>query len=526
MRPSPAAAFRRFLALLLAGTTACALQLAPAPARAQLGVGAPVPVVEFFNTFLGHYFMTADGAEIASLEAGAAGPGWVRTGWSFTAFSWPPPATGTCIAGGCAPVMPVRRFYGTPGLGPNSHFYTADGVEAGGLDRPGTGWTFEKVAFGIPVPDAPGQCPGASLTPVYRLYNDRAASNDSNHRYVTSAAERARMRAMGWIDEGVRFCAYAASDAPVKSFAITHADGTWKVRAGPDCEDESLNIGSCIGVNNLPVPRFELRSPLLPPGMTAPGVFDPRLFSERTGLATSVLYVPDVNVAPQEAARDVFVQRSESDDSIGIHVDTRRRGPNALSNVNPVYQMHTSAGPGRRDDRFFPFGAYESDVELQVAFSLHVKRIEARGEGSAAFGHPTLEFIDQRSGHHLYFTALAYGTPPTPADLLAPDTFTGKVIVGTTLREGSPYLRNLGLTSRFTPSGFAASDAGAGGDFEFRMDRAHFQRVLDDARTLDAALSANPADYLIDNFHFNNEVGGEGEIGLTLHAYRLRLLRR
>ena len=58
------------------------------------------------------------------------------------------------------------------------------------------------------------------------------------------------------------------------------------------------------------------------------------------------------------------------------------------------------------------------------------------------------------------------------------------------------------------------------------MDRARFQRVLDDARTLDATLSADPADYLVDNFHFNNEVGGEGEIGLTLHAYRLRLLRR
>ena len=45
-------------------------------------------------------------------------------------------------------------------------------------------------------------------------------------------------------------------------------------------------------------------------------------------------------------------------------------------------------------------------------------------------------------------------------------------------------------------------------------------------RTVDAALSSAPADYLVDNFHFNNEVYGDGDIGLNLDSYKLELLRR
>ncbi len=51
-------------------------------------------------------------------------------------------------------------------------------------------------------------------------------------------------------------------------------------------------------------------------------------------------------------------------------------------------------------------------------------------------------------------------------------------------------------------------------------------RVLDAARTLDPALSADPADYLLDNFHFNNEVFGDGEIGINLADYKVELIRR
>lgn len=107
------------------------------------------------------------------------------------------------------------------------------------------------------------------------------------------------------------------------------------------------------------------------------------------------------------------------------------------------------------------------------------------------------------------------------------DGSTGKIIVGTTLRATSPYLRNFGLPSLYTAPGFVSpNDWGWGGAFEFRIDRAEFQRVLDAARTLDAALSADPADYLLDNFHFNNEVFGDGAIGLNLADFKVELIRR
>ena len=48
----------------------------------------------------------------------------------------------------------------------------------------------------------------------------------------------------------------------------------------------------------------------------------------------------------------------------------------------------------------------------------------------------------------------------------------------------------------------------------------------DAARTVDGALSANPADYLLDNYHFNNEVYGDGEIGMNLGGFRLEIVRR
>ena len=42
--------------------------------------------------------------------------------------------------------------------------------------------------------------------PVYRVYNNRFASNDSNHRYISDAALYQSMRAAGWKGEGVQFC--------------------------------------------------------------------------------------------------------------------------------------------------------------------------------------------------------------------------------------------------------------------------------------------------------------------------------
>ena len=95
-------------------------------------------VVEFYNTNLNTYFITADSNEASAIDKGAAGPGWMRTGLTFK-------------SGGSDFVC---RFYGSPSPGPDSHFYTLSGSECSGLLQiqaviPSTQkrWNFESLDF-------------------------------------------------------------------------------------------------------------------------------------------------------------------------------------------------------------------------------------------------------------------------------------------------------------------------------------------------------------------------------------------
>ncbi len=157
----------------------------------------PQPVTEFFNTALRHYFITAGPGEVQSIETGGAGPGWTRTFRDFKAYL---PETG--IPGGA---MPVCRYYGTPGAGPNSHFYSIDSAECAEVSRD-PGWTYEGIAFYLFPPTLSGTC-RAGTRPVYRVYNRRFAQNDSNHRYTTDPVLYAHMINEGWAAEGVKLCA-------------------------------------------------------------------------------------------------------------------------------------------------------------------------------------------------------------------------------------------------------------------------------------------------------------------------------
>jgi hypothetical protein len=137
--------------------------------------------IEYYNVDLDHYFMTASPGEAQSVETGGAGPGWVRTGYSFPVSNFASPA----LSGVC-------RFYGNTNInpntgkpfGPNSHFYTADADECAQV-RLDPGWLFETdfaFAVGIPVT---GMCPNGTI-PVYRVYNNGFLNNNSNHRYTTN----------------------------------------------------------------------------------------------------------------------------------------------------------------------------------------------------------------------------------------------------------------------------------------------------------------------------------------------------
>ena len=161
-----------------------------------VGVETLGDVNEFHNTMLDHYFITADPNEAAAIDGGAAGPGWMRTGSTFK-------------SGGPARVC---RFYGSididpaTGLrrGPNSHFYTIDAGECAWV-KLDPGWHFESYDFSGWPRSSDGSCPVGTIA-VKRVYNNRFAQNDSNHRYASSDAIYDQMVALGWSPEGIVFC--------------------------------------------------------------------------------------------------------------------------------------------------------------------------------------------------------------------------------------------------------------------------------------------------------------------------------
>ena len=69
------------------------------------------------------------------------------------------------------------------------------------------GWIYEGVVFYVYPFDIRAEGCTFWQSPVRRLYNDRAAQNDSNHRYVVDAAQAAITAATGYTEEGFAFCA-------------------------------------------------------------------------------------------------------------------------------------------------------------------------------------------------------------------------------------------------------------------------------------------------------------------------------
>jgi len=195
---------------------------------------AAAEVIEFYNTPLDNYFITADANEASAIDSGSAGPGWSRTGDTFN-------------SGGSTPVC---RFYGSISPGPNSHFYTALASECASLkaiqaSTPATQkrWNFESLDFFTTVA-ANGTCP-AETVPVFRAYNNGFARGvDSNHRITTSEAGIQEVVARGWISEGAVMC--GASDATVGAIAQfwLDASGSWIVSQGGQLQSTVFRFDS------------------------------------------------------------------------------------------------------------------------------------------------------------------------------------------------------------------------------------------------------------------------------------------
>jgi predicted dienelactone hydrolase len=155
------------------------------------GVGEVVDTIEYYNTGLDHYFITAFPDEAADLDAGGQVQGWKRTGYAFR--SW---------KAGTGPGNDACRFFGAEGRGPNSHFYTISASECEKV-KANADWTYEALAFRAVEPLSTG-C-AAEYGTVTRLYNN-GMGGEANHRYLTDAAEIDRTVAKGWLVEGPVFC--------------------------------------------------------------------------------------------------------------------------------------------------------------------------------------------------------------------------------------------------------------------------------------------------------------------------------
>jgi uncharacterized protein (DUF1800 family) len=159
-----------------------------------------ITTVEFYNTTLNHYFMTADPNEQAAVDKGGAGPGWIRTGLSFFAYE----------KGQSATAKDVCRFYSK---GQNSHFYTADAAECEQVKKD-KGWQYEGLVFAIDVPSGEGTCAAGVSQPVYRVYNNGfGKAVGSNHRFMPDLTVAQKQAKNGQAFEGAVFCAPLSSAA-------------------------------------------------------------------------------------------------------------------------------------------------------------------------------------------------------------------------------------------------------------------------------------------------------------------------
>jgi hypothetical protein len=172
-----------------------------APSR----VATEVEVLEFHRD-PGDYFLTVDRNEIAALDSGLI-PGWARTGEAFLAY-----APDNAIV---PDMSPVCRFFGRPGAGQHSHFFSAYADECAAIAAwLSDEWLLESSnVFIVALPNTgDGSCAPGTV-PVYRLYNNQPGAVD--HRYTTSRAIQVQMIAAGWLAEGsgpdgVAMCAPAS----------------------------------------------------------------------------------------------------------------------------------------------------------------------------------------------------------------------------------------------------------------------------------------------------------------------------
>jgi hypothetical protein len=435
---------------------------------------------EYVNERTGH-FVLLDFTEGQMVESGAAGPGWQKTGYLFM----------VARPGAVPGAMPVCRFYSAAN---NSHFFTANAAECDSLRNVHGDWSFEEIPFDA---EAAGPACAAPLRPVYRLYNNRHAMHDANHRFTPDPAVREEMIQAGWIDEGVAFCTSSWSLIPQKSFEVSSS----VIADVATCESHT---GGCIALHQLPAmptliyswlpPGFVNRNPSYPadaPGVTNAGFVDLWTF----------LTADDPSIA-----RHSFVQAFDKVGlPYGIHLNGVDRKAGAAASISPLYHLGAT-------ERVFPWRG-PRDHTLVATIDVDVHTVRAANADSRASGTLILEFADTVSGRSFLAAAQVYGTM-VAHDSSGIDAQSGKPFVATSFRADPAFGTALkGSYLQCFPQSSAMCGAS---EFQLRITRADFAAAVARARDVDAALSQDPADYTVAEVAFRNEVLGTGESGLTL----------
>ena len=205
----------------------------------------------------------------------------------------------------------VCRFFGTPGKGINSHFYTADAAECAKV-RTQPAWTFEAIAFYVATPAAGTCAPGTN--PVYRsYYTDNIA--DANHRFTVDLTAHSRMTRRGHVLEGLVMCAHnsaAEYDADVVRLleqatlgpteALVEEVKTKGIRAWVD-QQLAMNV-----TRYTPVPFWE------PPADTS------LCINDDTPPVTPEKYCQVNRLGPTSIAREFYMQAKGAPDQLRMRM--------------------------------------------------------------------------------------------------------------------------------------------------------------------------------------------------------------
>src|SRR5258705_5086633 len=244
-------------------------------------------------------------------------------------------------------------------------------------------------------------------------------------------------------------------------------------------------------------------------------------YSDLTGLFYPI-YPRQLSDDPSTIAEHSFMQLTGT--GLGFRVSALDHVSGVVGSIDPTYQFTTRAPlVGFPEGRVFPW-RLRHEPSLELAFRLSGGDARRNDPNSHAWGGAAIAFRDTVSGRSIEVTLQTYGTIP-PGDFVgAVDATNDHIYVSTVFRADPAF--GTRVVGDFVPC--AGNGACAMGDFNgkqytFRLGRDDFVKVLALARAANPNLSADPDDYLLVNFRFQNGIVGNATLGAGLTYLHLDL---